>query len=239
MLAGMRSVHSMHHFLCAGLLVGSAFGCSDDSGGDDPGTNNTGGGTMNTATMNTATVNTATATTAPTTSTTASTNTATSTTGGGGGDIDLPADSSAAAITAFLEAEGYKGEGWTSVTEAPVPPTIGTPHGNVRVYLSQAVLDFREANQDEDNVLAVAPAVPGAMAVKEMFDEGTTIVGKAVIFYPANDVFYYCYGPEERCASGHPATTIDAPEWGNEDEAVVNQCKSCHSGNVYTAYPPE
>ena len=246
MLPTMRSAHFMpYSFLSAAMLLGFAFGCSDDSG-DDPNTTGTmGTGTMTTAatstvttgtatgtgTTGTATTGTATTGTANVTSTVTATNTATSTTGGSDGSV--PADGSQAAITAFLEAEGYKGEGWVSVHDAPVPPTQGTPHGNVRVYMSPALVTFRQGNPD----LLEEPAVPGAMAVKEMYDDASTLVGKAVTFYPANEVVYYCYGPDGRCASGRPATTIDAPEYGDEDGDSVDQCDVCHSGNVYTELP--
>jgi len=222
------------------MLFGFAVGCSDDAS-EDPGDTST----MNTGAMTTATVNTATtgasttgasttgaSTTGASTTGASTTSSATSTTGGSGGSV--PADGSAAAITAFLEAEGYKAEGWVSVHDAPVPPSVGTPHGTVRVYMSPALVAFRQSNPD----LLEEPAVPGAMAVKEMYDDaGATLVGKAVTFYPANDVVYYCYGPESRCASGRPATTIDAPEYGDEDGDSVGQCDVCHSGLVFTELP--
>jgi hypothetical protein len=221
----------MHACLVTGILFGFALGCSDDSGESSTST-----GTVNTATVNTATMNTATASsTSGATNTAAATSTVTSTaTSTTGGDSSVPPDGSAAAIAAFLEAESYKEQGWVSVHDAPVPPSQGTPHGTVRVYMSPALVAFRQGNPD----LLEEPAVPGAMAVKEMYDDaGTTLVGKAVTFYPANDVFYFCYGPEGRCASGRPASTIDAPDYGDEDGDSVSQCDVCHSGLVFTILP--
>ncbi|HEU5076264.1 MAG TPA: hypothetical protein VFU02_18855, partial [Polyangiaceae bacterium] len=213
----MRLVQLSPSFLYAALLLGLAFGCSDDSGDGSESTSTTNATTTGTSTTGTSTTGTtgttgtsttgtATSTSTSVTNTASSTATATSTTGG---DSSVPADSSAAAIAAFLEAEGYKESGWVSVHDAPVPPSVGTPHGTVRVYMSPALVAFRQSNPD----LLEEPAVPGAMAVKEMYD-GETIVGKAVTFYPADEVFYFCYGPDGRCASGRAATTIDAPEWG-------------------------
>lgn len=221
----------MHACLVTAMLFGFAVGCSDDTSSETD--------TATSATMNTATVNTATMNTATTSSTTGTANTATATatstaTSTTGGDNSVPPDGSAEAITAFLEAEGYKEGGWLSVHDAPVPPSVGTPHGMVRVYMSPALVAFRQSNPD----LLEEPAVPGAMAVKEMYDDaGATLVGKAVTFYPASDVVYFCYGPEGRCASGRPATTIDAPEYGDEDGDSVGQCDVCHSGLVFTELP--
>jgi len=221
----------MHASLTAALLLGFAFGCSDDSGGDSGDNNATGattsGVTTSSGTTSSGTTNTTSGTTA-TNSATMST-TATSTTGGAS---NVPADGSAESITAFLEAEGYKETGWVSVHDAPVPETPGSPHGDVRVYLSPALAAFKETNPDPLD----EPAVPGAMAVKELYD-GTTVVGKAVIFYPASDVVYYCYGPAGRCATGREATTIEAPDWGDGSASAVGQCDTCHAGLVFTELP--
>lgn len=217
----------MHASLTAALLLGFAFGCSDDSGDDSGANNTTNGATTNGATTSSGTTNTTSGTTA-TTSATMST-TATSTTGG---VSNVPADGSAESITAFLESEGYKDTGWVSVHDAPVPESPGSPHGDVRVYLSPALAEFKTANPDPLD----EPSVPGAMAVKELYD-GTTVVGKAAIFYPASDVVYYCYGPAGRCATGHDATTIDAPEWGDGSASAVGQCDTCHAGLVFTELP--
>lgn len=220
----------MHACLVTGMLFGFALGCSDDAS-DSAETTGTVSTVTNTATMNTATASSTSGATNTSATTSTVTSTATSTTGGA---ANVPADGSAAAITAFLEAEGYKEQGWVSVHDAPVPPSQGTPHGTVRVYMSPALVAFRAGNPD----LLEEPAVPGAMAVKEMYDDaGATLVGKAVTFYPENDVVYFCYGPEGRCASGRPATTIDAPDYGDEDGDSVSQCDVCHSGLVFTELP--
>lgn len=223
----------MHACLVTAMLFGFALGCSDDSGDGSGDTNTV--GTPTTGTPTTGTMNTATMTTATASSTTGSTDTvtATATSTTGGGDSSVPADGSAEAISAFLEAEGYKEAGWVSVHDAPVPPSIGTPHGTVRVYMSPALVAFRQSNPD----VLEEPAVPGAMAVKEMFDDAETLVGKAVIFYPESDVIYYCYGPDGRCSSGRPATTIDAPQYGDASASAVGQCNVCHSGLVFTELP--
>ena len=98
--------------------------------------------------------------------------------------------------------------------------------------MSPELVAFRQANDDPTDL----PAVPGAMAVKELYD-ASSVVGKAVIFYPGADVVYYCYGPEGRCASGSAATTPDTALWGDEDANTVNQCNVCHGGNVFTELP--
>lgn len=231
MLPAMRLDHVMYASLVAALFLGLASGCSDDSGGSEDNTasnGSTSGGTTNTATTNPTTSNTTASNTAAS-NTTAVTSTASSTTGGAS---NVPPDGSAASITAFLEAEGYKEEGWVSVHDAPVPETPGSPHGEVRVYLSPALAAFKQTNPDP----LEEPNVPGAMAVKELY-EASAVVGKAVIFYPASDVTYFCYGPAGRCATGHDATTIDAPEWGDGSASAVNQCDTCHAGLVFTELP--
>ena len=122
---------------------------------------------------------------------------------------------------------------WTSVHDAPFTPTPTAFHGTVRVYLNQTVMDFRAANPDP----LVAPAVPGAMAVKELYDDGGNLVGHAVIYYEADMPVYYCYGPAGRCYGTSADTTMDAPDWGVGDATAVSQCSICHGGNIYTETP--
>src|SRR5688572_23000365 len=115
----MRLVHVSPTFLYAALLLGLAFGCSDDA--DDgseststTGTSTTGASTTGASTTGTGTTGTGTTGTGTTGTSTSATNTATSSataTSTTGGNSSVPADSSAEAIAAFLEAEGYKESG--------------------------------------------------------------------------------------------------------------------------------
>lgn len=99
----------------------------------------------------------------------------------------------------------------------------------VRVYLSPAVVEFKTMEPDA----GVSPAVPGAMAVKEFYDDPSgSPLGYAVLFYSGDAWTYYCYGPANRCASGSSDSTSDAPLYGD-----VSDCRFCHGGNVYTALP--
>lgn len=194
------------------FLLGLALGCGDDSdGGSDD------GGTMGT-TMG--------ATTSPSTTAGTSNTTSSSSSSTTGGASNVPPDGSAASITAFLEAEGYKGTGWLPVHD----PMAGSPHGEVMVYMSPELVAFRQANADP----LEAPAVPGSMAVKELLD-GATVVGKAAIFYPGADVVYYCYGPAGRCVTGSLESTPATALWG--EASAVTQCDGCHGGNVFSRLP--
>ncbi len=152
------------------------------------------------------------------------------TAGTGAGDPSLPADDSAAAITAFLESRGFEQEGWVTVHPAPEEPMglSSSPHGLVQVYLSGAVVDFKTQEPDA----AVSPAVPGAMAVKEFYDDQQSVVGYAAMVHLQDTWVYYCYGASGRCASGSSETTSDAPMYGD-----VSDCRFCHGGNVFTALP--
>jgi len=172
------------------------------------------------------------ATTSPSTTVGTSNTTSSSSSSTTGGASNVPPDGSAASITAFLDAESYKDAAWLSVHDAPSAAQPGSPHGEVKVYLSPELVAFRQANDD----LLDAPAVPGSMAVKELYDAGT-VVGKAVIFYPGADVVYYCYGPAGRCASGSLETTSATALWGEERATPVSQCNVCHGGNVFTELP--
>ncbi len=110
---------------------------------------------------------------------------------------------------------------------------MGSPHGSVRVYMSPALVAFRTDNPDP----LVKPAAPGVMAVKEFFDEQGAVVGHGVIYYPDNELYYYCYGPADRCATGSQASTMDTAQWGGANDAAVSTCHGCHFENIYTELP--
>lgn len=207
------------------FLLGLALGCGGDSDSDS-----TDSGTMGSTTMGSTTSTTSTSGTTSGTSVTTSSSSSSTT----GGASHLPADGSAASIAAFLEAEGYKDTGWVPASDGPVPEDVGSPHGTVRVYLSPELVAFRQANPDP----LVAPVAAGVMAVKEFYD-ASTVVGKAVIFYPGTDVVYHCYGPQGRCASTIDETTLDTAVWGDEEADAVGQCNLCHGGNVFTELPAD
>lgn len=131
-----------------------------------------------------------------------------------------PSDTSAAGITAFLDAETYKGEGWTSETAAP-RASDASHSGEVRVWYNELAAGV-PLESDEYPV--------NSMAVKELYEENE-LVGIAVILKNgegtnANSWLYYCYGPSGRCSNSEPAYTKDAPllSTGFDDS-----CGYCHS----------
>jgi hypothetical protein len=99
----------------------------------------------------------------------------------------------------------------------------------VQVYLSRAIADFRVGEPD----LGVPPAVPGAMAVKEFYDDASSVVGYGVMIHLQDTWVYYCYGAAGRCASGSAESTSADPMYGD-----ITDCRFCHGGNVFTP-PPE
>lgn len=235
--------------LLACLIPTLAMGCG---GGSDPGaaTGGTGTGTgtsTNTSTSATSTSAGGSSTTGTSATTTGTSTTSTGTTGsttngaggtGGGGTPTgpLPADESAASITAFLQSSGYTDASWLSIHQAPTPSEEGSvsPHGTVRVYMSPALVAARQANPN----LNEAPTDQGVMAVKEMYDDAQALVGHAVLYYPQQgSVFYYCYGPAGRCSSESGEATMAAPEWGAPSASAVSSCRFCHGGNIFTELP--
>ena len=150
-----------------------------------------------------------------------------------GGSASLPADPSAAGITAFLQASGHTDPSWLSVHDTPTTAEIPWHGGAVRVYMSPALVEARTQNPDP----LVAPAAPGVMAVKEFYDEANALVGASVIYYPDATLYYYCYGPAGRCSGESPDTTMDAPIWGEASAEAVSSCRGCHAGNIFTELP--
>lgn len=153
------------------------------------------------------------------------------TAGTGMTDTSVPPSDSMEDIYAFLESGGYEQEGWLSALDTPREPEAGStsPHGMVRVYLSPAVVEFKQMEPDA----GVSPAVPGAMAVKEFYDDPQgSPLGFAVLYYFGGSWTYYCYGPAGRCAGGTSESTSDTALYGD-----VSDCRFCHGGNVYTSLP--
>jgi hypothetical protein len=161
---------------------------------------------------------------------------------GGGRPTELPSSDSQADIGAFVQARGYKAATWISETAGPREQSIpGSQHGStVRVWENAPLVaslkggrDGREGRPYPDQ---------WSMAVKELYDAMSgEFVGAAVAFKTtaASDFgawTYYCYGPENRCAS-QGSTTIDMPIYGKGSSSPGNNCGFCHGFSIYTVPP--
>jgi hypothetical protein len=147
--------------------------------------------------------------------------------------VALPASETAEAITAFLQAGGHQGEGWTSQTDQPREASSAvSPHGRVRVYTNDTLVTSLAAGNGGFGSESGIQHTPGSMAVKEMYDGADTLVGVAVLLkeQAVDGVWVmYCYGPDTRCTSG-VSGTAEAPWFGVDDIS----CGGCHGGNIFT-----
>ncbi len=154
----------------------------------------------------------------------ASTGGATASGGSGTGGADptqVPSDTSAEGIAAFLEAGHYKS--W--VGDAAPHPATGQlkSHGDkMKVYFNAIAV----ATHDD-------PAYQ-AMTVKELYDASDVQVGIAagIRTSPTRKLWtYYCKGPQSACET--PST--DDPVY--EVEEAIAGCANCHGLEVLTPLP--
>lgn len=150
------------------------------------------------------------------------------------GPMNVPADESAASMTAFITSESYKGAEWMAETDAPREASSGvSPHGRVRVYLNETLLDSLAASNGGVGSMSGVPHTAGSMTVKEFYDEADVLVGIGALYKfgeAANDWAMWCYGPSGRCSSTVDAESIDAPM----HEINAFACGACHGGNIFT-----
>lgn len=141
----------------------------------------------------------------------------------GGGASDSPSDVTQAGIEAFLAANEYRNAGW--VADEPSPrDSISPPHGRVRVWFNGTLRAGATAS----------PRPSGSMIVKELYDAGTNVIGRAVMLRSSattNQWIYYCLANEDtRCSSGSMANT---PSY-----SIGTGACSCHgAGTVITPIP--
>lgn len=143
--------------------------------------------------------------------------------GGAASSDQGPADSSQAAIAAFIQAGTYK-----SWLHDPAP-RVGGPsnvHGDaLQVYF---------------NDLAVAAGVngepdPGGMVVKEMYDEGTgDLVSIAAALTTTGKRVYFCTNPAGGLCTNGSETSGPDPVY---DATENTSCSTCHSELVYSKLP--
>lgn len=156
--------------------------------------------------------------------------------GTGGGLVDGPADGSQQSIAAYLTAEQYKTGPWTPETAGPRDASDATsPHGRVRVYLNDTVVQSIAAGNGE--LTERIPHTTGSMAVKEFYDDADTLVGIAAMYKQDGgftDWAYYCWGPQGRCGTETGTVEEDEPVYGI---ASAVGCGFCHGGVVFTPPP--
>lgn len=154
-------------------------------------------------------------------------------TGDGDGDGDasneLPADSTQAAIEAFLEGEMYKQAPWVGDAATRAGESTVNVHGDaLRVYFNPTGLTARQEDAGSSPV--------GSMAVKEFYDEAGAVVGRAASIKTGegntmDDWTFYCSAPGTSLCTGEsdPGTLYGAG---------ISECGFCH-GQVFYAAPPQ
>lgn len=157
---------------------------------------------------------------------------------GGSPTGSAPADESSASMASFLTAKTYASAPWVPETASPrnAGAGLGSPHGLVRVYFNDVLLQSFRAGNGQPEQPRVAHTT-GSMAVKEFYDDTDTLVGAAAalkIDGPSERWAYYCTGPEERCATGRGPFTTASPLYG---VGLQVDCGFCHGGLVFTPPP--
>lgn len=143
--------------------------------------------------------------------------------GGASSSDQGPADSSQAAIAAFIQAGTYKS--WLH----DAAPRVGGPsnvHGDaLQVYF---------------NALAVAAGVngepdPGGMVVKEMYDESSgELVSIAAALTTTGTRVYFCTNPAGGLCTNGSETSGPDPVY---DATENTSCSTCHSELIYSKLP--
>jgi len=156
-------------------------------------------------------------------------------------DVPVVIDDSEEAFAALLSSEAYREPPWVAQTDEPRPASHSTsPHGDVRVFanevLIRSIASGMGVTEDENGELIAATTghEPGAMAVKEFYQDGA-VVGRAALLKvegaPSN-MTYYCDGPAELCG-----VEGASPIYGT---GLSVGCGFCHGGLVYTiSFPSE
>jgi hypothetical protein len=114
--------------------------------------------------------------------------------------------------------------------------STSSPHGRVRVYMNQTLLDSRAAGDGGIGAASLHPV--GCMAIKEMYDESDTLVGAAVIWKDREGGYatgwtFHCWGPAGRCHVDSEDFTKDTPFHTQDD---LN-CSACHGGAFFSPLP--
>ncbi len=145
-------------------------------------------------------------------------------TGTGGSTSSIPSDTSEAGIDAFLAAETYKDAPWTAEPEVRPDPGGTSPHGSVRVFLNDTALAGIMAGKNDFNVGTDV----GSMAVKELYDDQGTLVGKAAMLRTTTgaglaDWLYHCKSTNHGCFTEDEM----APSVHGQG---ASDCRFCHAG---------
>lgn len=136
---------------------------------------------------------------------------------GGGTSGQTPADDSEASIAAFLAAGTYKT--WTA-DPAPRPDTsFGTHSDLLRVYFN-----------DSAAAASGAEAPPGSMAVKELYSDATTLVGKAVSLRNADGSWTFYCDATDVTACGASSDAV-SPAYNDSN------CVFCHGNTMLAPVP--
>jgi hypothetical protein len=140
----------------------------------------------------------------------------------------VPTDTTSAGFETFLgTATNYQGAGWVPESAAAREGDDGSPHGRVRVFFNQTMLDSLAA--DNGPLGNRMPHTEGSMVVKEMYDAGTTVIGRAAILRSGGAYILHCASSEAgTCYSSYVA---------NEIAHGASNC-ACHTNGVIITPPP-
>lgn len=136
--------------------------------------------------------------------------------------LDVPTDTSADGIAAFLDAESYLSATWASNETAPVPPRdSSSPHGDEVIWYNRVL---RQSKADGHAGYVGDTFGSGSMAVKELYT-GTTRVGRAAILHADTKWILFCTATEPgRCFAGSSAGAVNYA-------TGIGSC-SCHGGGT-------
>lgn len=144
---------------------------------------------------------------------------------------DFPQETSADGIRAFLSAELYRSPGWIAQSPGPRDSLNAvSPHGRVQVRVNRTLFDSIEAGNGAS--VDTPPHDPKSMAVKELYDDSDTLVGRAALLRPDDETtVYFCYGPAGRCVNAHGERTMDDPLYSDD---ATSACAFCHGGLIFS-----
>ena len=143
-----------------------------------------------------------------------------------------PADSSQAAIEAYLLAETYKQAPWVPQSAAPrEAESVVSIHGKVMVWQNDTQVASAIAAMGSTS----ATAMTGSMAVKDFYDNADMLIGQAVMLKVAGDALKWVFYCKTTNAADAARCNDEAanPFYGDENSS----CNQCHFGQVYSMVP--
>jgi hypothetical protein len=124
----------------------------------------------------------------------------------------------------------YQGAGWVPESAAAREAGSGSPHGRVRVFFNQTAIDSIAAgNGPLGTQMPRVPHTEGSMVVKEMYDAGNTVIGRAAMLRSGGAYIFHC--------ASSAAGTCYSAYVANEIAHGASNC-ACHTNGVIITPPP-